>query len=155
MKKKNAANLFEAWIFIVHTKSAFFHLHILVISKVSYNKVLIEMKIRSSWVSSLLQPLWSMPDKAAKAKVVLSKVGDHLHLLQALGPTLPAQAGPIAVEDGEELSDVKVVVFGLKVPQKLCLACLTDSTGGTLRWSLLGGSRSLGGELLKWRSSLL
>ena len=75
------------------------------------------MKIRSSWVSSLLQPLWSMPDKAAKAKVVLSKVGDHLHLLRALGPTLPAQAGPLAVEDGKELGDVEVVVVGLEVAQ--------------------------------------
>ena len=75
--------------------------------------------------------------------MVLSEVGHHLHLLQALGPTLPAQAGPIAVEDGEELSDVKVVVFGLKVPQKLCLACLADSTGRAMGWTWVGRRRRI------------
>ena len=101
------------------------------------------MKIRSCRVASLLQPLGTMSDKPTKAKVVLSKVVHHLHLLQALGPALPAQGGPAAVEDVEELGDVEVVVVGLKVTQQLCSACLADSTGRAMGWTRVGRRRRI------------
>ena len=96
------------------------------------------MKVGSSRVASLFQPLWSMPDQPVKAKVVLSKVVHHLRLLQAVGPALPAQGGPAGVEDVEQLGDEEVVVVGLKVAQQLCSACLADSTGGAVRWTWVG-----------------
>ena len=101
------------------------------------------MKVGSSKVASLFQPFWSMPDKPTEAKVVLSKVIHHLHLLQALGPALPAQGGPAAVEDVEELGDVEVVVVGLKVAQQLCSACLADSTGRAMGWTRVGRRRRI------------
>ena len=79
-----------------------------------------------------------MPDKPAEAKVGLSKVVDHLHLLHALGPTLPALVGPVGEEDGEELGDVDVVVVGLQVAQELCPACVASSARGALRRKRIG-----------------
>ena len=104
----------------------------------SHNKVLVQVQIRSSWKTSLLQPLGPMPDKPAEAKVGLSKMVDHLHLLHALGPTLPALVGPVGEEDGEELGDVDVVVVGLQVAQELCPACVASSARGALRRKRVG-----------------
>ena len=106
-------------------------------TKGSDNKVLIKVKVGSCRVAPILQPLWSMPDKPAKGKVVLSEVVHHLHLLQALGAALPAGAGTAGVEDVEELGDVEVVVDGLEVAQQLSSACLADSTRGAMRWTWL------------------
>ena len=110
------------------------------------------MKVGSSKVASLFQPLWSMPDKPAKGKVVLSKVVHHLHLLQALGAALSAGAGTAGVEDVEELGDVEVVVVGLQVAQQLRSARLADSTNGAMRWTWLSccSRSSLRRLLLCW-----
>ena len=106
-------------------------------TKGSDNKVLIKMKVGSSRVSPIFQPLGPMPDKPGKGEVLLGKVVHHLHLLQALAPALPARAGPAGVEDVEELGDVEVVVVGLEVAQQLSSACLADSTRGAMRWTWL------------------